>query len=199
MTPVRAVLLDLGNVLVFHDNARLFRELGARAGLSGPEVQARVYGPEWDQANRGHLGEEALRAFVNRALGLALSQQEFFALFNCHFTVHHAVLPRVEALLGQVKVGLLSNTNWVHWAYLQPHLPLLRRFDALTLSCETGWVKPEGPLYRLAVRRLGVGPSECVFFDDLPEYVEAARAEGLRARVFTDAAAFDRELAALGP
>ena len=38
MAAVKAVLLDLGNVLVFHDNALLFARLGARAGLSGPEV-----------------------------------------------------------------------------------------------------------------------------------------------------------------
>jgi hypothetical protein len=35
---MEGIILDLGNVLVFHDNALLFRKLGERAGLEGAEV-----------------------------------------------------------------------------------------------------------------------------------------------------------------
>ena len=45
---IDALLLDLGNVLVFHDNALLFRKLGERAGLEGPEVERRLTGPAWE-------------------------------------------------------------------------------------------------------------------------------------------------------
>ena len=41
-------------------------------------------------------------------------------------------------------------------------------------------------------------PGEAAFFDDLPEYVEAASALGLHGRLFTTAEAFDAQLEALG-
>ena len=44
----------------------------------------------------------------------------------------------------------------------------------------------------------GVAPHEAAFFDDLPEHVEGARRAGLHAFLFTDAAGFTRDLAALG-
>jgi len=196
--PPRAVLLDLGNVLVFHDNALLFRKLAARAGLSQSEAERRLSGTGWTAANRGLLGAEGIRRDVCGSLGVDLPAEEFNALWSSHFTVHEAVLPRVEALVGRVKLGLLSNTNVLHAAFLRPRLPVLERFDQVLLSCEVGAVKPEPAFYQEALRRLGCAPEEVAFFDDLPEFVQAANALGIRGHLFTTAEAFDTQLKALG-
>ena len=196
--PPRAVLLDLGNVLAFHDNALLFRRLGERAGLSPAETERRLMGAGWTAANRGELNGEGIHRDVCRALGVELAADELFALWNCHFTIHEAVLPRVERLTQQVPVVLLSNTNVLHVEYLRPLLPVLERFRALVLSCEVGSVKPESAIYREALARAGCEAHEAAFFDDIPEYVQAAEALGIRGRLFTTADAFDEQLAALG-
>jgi len=197
-TPVRAVILDLGNVLAFHDNALLFRRLGARAGLDAEETGRRLSGAGWTAANRGLLGPEGIRRDVCGALGVELSMEEFNALWNCHFTIHEAVLPRVERLEGRVKRLLLSNTNVLHAAWLRPRLPVLSRFDHLVLSCEVGHVKPEPAIYQEALRHAGCAPHEAAFFDDLPEYVAAANTLGMRGHLFTTAESFDAQLRALG-
>jgi FMN phosphatase YigB (HAD superfamily) len=115
---IDTVLLDLGNVLVFHDNRLLFRRLGAHAGIGEEEVQSRIPQELWVAMNTGALDEEGIRAEVNRALGTRLGPEEFFEVFNSHFTVHDEVLPLVAGLLGRVRLGLLSNTNAIHarWA-----------------------------------------------------------------------------------
>jgi putative hydrolase of the HAD superfamily len=196
--PPRAVILDLGNVLVFHDNGLLFRRLGARAGLSQAETERRLAGAGWTAANRGLLGAEGIRRDVCDALGMDLPAEEFNTLWSSHFTVHEAVLPRVEGLVGRVRLVLLSNTNVLHMAWIKPRLPLLGRFDDLVLSCQVGLVKPEPAIYQEALRRAGCQPHEAAFFDDIPEYVQAANALGLRGHVFTTAEAFDAQLTALG-
>jgi putative hydrolase of the HAD superfamily len=198
MTPPRALIFDLGNVLVFHDNALLFARLGLRAGLGPQEVAQRLTGAGWTAANRGQLDAEGIRRDVCGALGVELPMEEFAPLWSSHFTVHQAVLPRVEGLEGRVKRLLLSNTNVLHAAYLRPKLPLLERFDAVLLSCEVGHVKPEPAFFQLALERAGCAPHEAAFFDDLPEFVEAANALGLRGHLFTDAPTFDAQLKALG-
>lgn len=198
MARVRAVILDLGNVLVFHDNALLFRRLGQRAGLTGEEVAQRITGASWTDANRGLLDGEGIRRDVCGALGVDIPMPDFAALWSSHFTVHEAVLPRVEGLAGRVKRVLLSNTNALHVAWLRPRLPLLRGFDAVLMSCEVGLVKPEPAFFQLALQRAGCAPHEAAFFDDLPEYVEAANALGIRGHLFTDAPTFDAQLKALG-
>jgi putative hydrolase of the HAD superfamily len=104
----------------------------------------------------------------------------------------------VEGLVGRVKLVLLSNTNVLHAAFLRPKLPVLERFHALVLSCEVGLVKPEPAIYQEALRRAGCDPREVAFFDDLPEFVQAANAVGLRGHLFTTAESFDTQLKALG-
>ncbi|QSQ20397.1 HAD family phosphatase [Pyxidicoccus parkwayensis] len=198
MAAVKAVLLDLGNVLVFHDNARLFTRLGARAGLSGPEVGQRLTGAGWTAANRGLMDAEGIRQDVCRALGVDLPMAEFAPLWSSHFTLHTAVLPRVEGLVGRVKLGLVSNTNALHAAFLRPLLPVLQRFDSVVLSCEVGHVKPEPEIYRRALEDVGCAPHEAAFFDDLQEFVDAANGLGLRGHLFTTADAFDAQLKGLG-
>nr|WP_075010284.1 HAD family phosphatase [Stigmatella aurantiaca] len=198
MPPPRALIFDLGNVLVFHDNGLLFHRLGARAGLPPQEVAQRLTGAGWTAANRGQLDAEGIRRDVCGALGVELPLEEFAPLWSSHFTVHEAVLPSVEALEGRVKRVLLSNTNVLHVAYLRPRLPLLQRFDAVLMSCEVGLVKPEPAFFQLALERAGCAPHEAAFFDDLPEYVEAANALGIRGHLFTTAPAFAAQLAALG-
>jgi putative hydrolase of the HAD superfamily len=44
-----------------------------------------------------------------------------------------------------------------------------------------GLHKPQPEIYRLAARRLGVEPSECLFVDDLRENCEGAEAVGMTA------------------
>lgn len=195
--PIHAVILDLGNVLVLHDNARLFRAFAAKAHLT-PEETARRLEHLWLPMNRGELDGEGIRRGFERALGVPFDAPTFFELWNCHFTVHAAVLPWVEQLFGRVRVVLLSNTNALHAQYCLAQLPILKRFDARVLSNEVHLVKPEPGIYREALRRAGSSATEAVFFDDVPEYVAGARAVGLSARVFTTAEAFAQDLRELG-
>lgn len=65
--PIQALILDLGNVLAFHDNARLFAELGRVFEVSEEAMRARLDGGLWDRVNRGQLPGDALRKeFVAR-------------------------------------------------------------------------------------------------------------------------------------
>ena len=68
------MLLDLGNVLAFHDNGLLFRRLGERAGLPADEAERRLLGAGWTAANRGTLDGEGIRAAHVRADALAVQR-----------------------------------------------------------------------------------------------------------------------------
>lgn len=198
MPTVDAVILDLGNVLVFHDNARLVRNLAERAQTVPEPLGEALSGELSLLINRGELGPEALRREVCHLLGADIPMPEFFELWSSHFTIHDAVLPRVEALSREVKLVLLSNTNALHFEWLRPKLPVLGAFHALVLSHEVHQVKPHPAIYRTALERAGVDAARAAFFDDIPDYADAASALGIHGRVFTTAAAFDGQLRELG-
>lgn len=193
---IKAVFLDLGNVLVFHDDALLLQRLAARAG-STPRAVQRALQPVWDPCHRGWLAGDHLRTTISQAIGAELTAHEFWELWNCHFRIHDEVLPLVQSLIGRVKLFLLSNTNAAHLDFVRPQLPVLERFDGLLLSYELGLAKPEPAIFHEALRRAAVTPDQAAYFDDVAPYVEAARALGIHGRVFTDARQFGADLEAL--
>lgn len=200
MANVDAVILDLGNVLVFHDNAYLFRRFADVAGLKGDEqaVMAKLDRTLWDRINRGALAGDAIRKEICAALGVELEPALFFAIWNSHFRIHDEVLPIVESLIGRVKLALLSNTNDLHAQFLLPQLPLLQRFDSLLLSHELETAKPDPDFFYEALERLDVPAERAAFFDDIQEYVEAAQRLGIHGRLFTTASQFKEQLRELG-
>ncbi|MDP3234974.1 MAG: HAD family phosphatase [Myxococcales bacterium] len=196
---IDALILDLGNVLAFHDNERLFEQMARAFGSSREAMRERLDGGLWDRVNRGLLPGDSLRQELIARLGHEISAEAWFALWNCHFTLYDEMIREVEGLVGRVRLVLLSNTHDQHIEFLRPKLPLLRRFDGLVLSYEVGLVKPERQIYERALALASVEPGRAAFFDDVPRYAEAATSLGLHGRVFTTVAAFREQLRALRP
>jgi len=72
--------------------------------------------------------------------------------------------------------------------------PLLRHFHAYVLSHEVRAMKPAPLIYQRAIEEAGCLPEECFFTDDIPAYVEGARAQGIDAVKFESAAQIEAEL-----
>lgn len=193
-----ALILDLGNVLAFHDNTKLFAEMARAFDATPAAMKERLDGGLWERVNRGQLPGDSLRQELVSRLGKALSPAAWFDLWNCHFTVNEPMVTMVQFLAGQVKLVLLSNTHDQHFAYLRPRLPVLEQFDALVLSYETGLIKPEKGIYEKALAAAGTAPWKTAFFDDVKAYATAATQVGIHGRVFTTVEQFQEDLARLG-
>lgn len=74
-----------------------------------------------------------------------------------------------------LQTALLSNS----WGFDYPREGWVDLFDAVVISGEVGLRKPEPEIYRLAARRLGVRPGQCVFVDDLASNIRGAAAVGM--------------------
>ena len=194
---IDALILDLGNVLVFHDNALLFEKMAQAFNTTAASMRARIEKDVWERTNTGRLPGDSLRLELQKALGSEITPAHFVELWNCHFKLNTPMVNRVESLVGKLKLCLLSNTHDLHFEPLRPQLPVLEMFDARVLSYEEGLMKPAPELYRTALKRLGVAPERAAFFDDIQSYADGATAVGIHGRLFTDVETFDRQLALL--
>lgn len=59
-------------------------------------------------------------------------------------------------------------------------------FDAFVSSCVVGMRKPDPGIFRIALGIAQAEPSECLYFDDRPMLVMAARKEGIQAHHHQD-------------
>ena len=86
----------------------------------------------------------------------------------------------------------------MHYEMLEPRLPVLKHFDAYTLSYKLGSQKPAPAIYRDAIVKAGCEPGECFYTDDVQEYIDGARASGIRAAQFRGFGRLKADLRAAG-
>ncbi len=91
----------------------------------------------------------------------------------------------IEELKKDHKIGMLSNAsgNWLADMFIPEQLAL---FDAVALSYDTGYVKPDIRAYEAIASHLGVDIGECVLIDDQELYCTAALEAGMKAIWYRD-------------
>ena len=199
---VSAVIFDIGNVLVHVSRTKgimpLVVEKLAGKGNSTAEMIVRN-----DIYRRYATGSTSTREFydeVREAAGLDLEYDEFNRVRGEIFSPIEGMSELVAeiARAGRVKLGLLSDTDEVHWGHLRRDHAVFEHFARPTLSFEIGLMKPDPECYRAAARNAGAPVAECFFVDDLERNVEGARAAGMAAARFAGVGKLREELIACG-
>ncbi len=80
-----------------------------------------------------------------------------------------------------VKIISINNEPKELNEYRIEKFKLHKFFDAFVSSCEVGMRKPDPGIFRLAIGIAQAKPAECLYFDDRPMLVEAAKKEGIHA------------------
>lgn len=183
--PVKALLFDLGRVIIDIDPARVFSYWARCGGPDAATLARRFVIDEAYRANeRGETDMGTYFSHLRQQLGLqTLTEHQLLEGWNQTFI---GPVAGIEELLASLPAGLalhaLSNTNAAHGLYMRRHMAaLLARFDAVHLSQELGARKPEPEAFARVVRRIGEPAGNILFFDDLRENVAAAERAGLQA------------------
>ncbi len=196
----KALIFDLGKTLVQFDFTRGYRALEGLCPHPAAEIPRRLAGTGLVEKFETGLVEP--REFVARmaeVLDLQVDYGRFCEIWGSIFAGTLVPDSLLEALHARYRLVLLSNTNSIHFEFIrQRYAPLLRHFDGLVLSYEVKSMKPQPGIYRAAIELAGCGAGECFYTDDIPEYVEGARALGIDAVQFRDSAQLERDLLARG-
>lgn len=187
--PVACVVFDLGGVLV--QIVRSWIEACTRAGIPPHPIASDATflarrGTLVDAMSVGRLEPDAYYAATAEASGGVYAADD---VRRIHAAWHWAEYPGVDAVVEAIEAagiatGALSNTSAPHWADLrgpQSQFPTVARLQYAVASHLAGVLKPSPAIYHAFEAASGQPASLLLFFDDLPENVEAARALGWRA------------------
>jgi glucose-1-phosphatase len=179
-----ALLFDLGRVVIDFDLRRTLEAWAVDTGSDPQMMMAALAGnASFHRYETGHLTDAEFFAAVRSELGLDLSHDDLLAGWNEIFIGEMPGIAPLLARAGQpLPLYALSNTNAAHVAHFEDHFAdLLTHFRRLFLSSRIGMRKPDAKIYDFVAAEIGIAPERIVFFDDLAENVEAARARGMAA------------------
>lgn len=178
----RAVLLDLGGVIIDINVRPLFDHWARVAGVPAEQLMAR-WGVD-DAYKRHEIGDldfVSYAAHLQARLGIDIGTAEWLAGWNSIFI---GPFPRVAAMLPRVAqrfdLCVYSNTNDAHHAeWAARYAGVLQPFRRVYASSAIGRRKPDVASFRWVADDMGHAPGDILFVDDTLENVQGADAAGL--------------------
>ena len=194
----KAVVFDLGGVLIDWDPRHLYRKLLADEAAV-EEFLATVCTPEWNaELDRGRPFAEGVAELVERhpehAANIAAYHERWPEMLAGEIGGSVEVLAELRA----AGMPLYALTNWSAetFAITRHRFEFLDWFDGLVVSGQERMTKPDPAIFRLLLDRFGLDPAATVFVDDAEANVAAARRLGIDAIRFTGPEDLRRELVA---
>lgn len=182
------VCFDLGGVVARH--CRSWKEGCAAAGVAHDAEHSpdhpRHASAHRDLVHRLTCGTLDHDGFVREVSGLTqgcCSEADVRRVHEHWLTGEYEGVGEVidELNAAGVLTSCLSNTDAVHWGWLERHSPAFRSIRIRHASHLLGMAKPEPRIFREFASMVGAHPRDIALFDDLQPNVAAAQEAGWQA------------------
>ncbi len=183
---IKAIIWDLGGVIVRTEDTTSRETLAAEMGVSRYELETSVFGGEvGHQAQRGEISSESLWEYNRERFGLAKSELlDFRRRFFGDDVVDYELVEYIRSLKQKFTTALLSNAFADLRNLVTERWKFGDAFHSITISAEEGVMKPDAKIYQIAIERAGVEPDEAVFIDDFAHNIDGAEAVGMQGILF---------------
>jgi glucose-1-phosphatase len=197
---IRAIISDIGRVIVGIDVSRAMQGLSNSIPLSPKEIWSAIEkDPRFVDLQDGRISARDWHLHIVRRLGGNLTYDQFIQAWNA------ALLPETlqpdslwAGLAKKYRLSLLSNTDPIHVAHMESTFTFFKYFPVRIYSCVVGSSKPNPIIYQDALRATKVKANEAVYIDDLEENVAAAKSLGMIGVHCADPATLRDRLSAVG-
>ena len=200
-SPIDVILFDLGNVILPFNHYQIAEKLSRFSRRKEFQDPQRIFSYLFDLQkgviNNFDVGKVSPPEFfqsIKEKLDLSISFDVFIPLWNDIFVEDQEVSQIILSLKGRWRLGLLSNTDPLHFHYILSKFPTMRTFDKWILSYEVGFKKPAIEIYQKAIEWASVEPQKILFIDDMKKHVDVAVSLGMQGIHFISASQLKEEL-----
>ncbi len=178
--PPKAVVFDLGKVLLDFDYRRAVLKLQKRCRLPFSELESLInQSPLLHRYETNLLSTGEFFQEVQELSGYCGSLAEFRESFGDIFTEIEPMVKLHASLRRQgVPTYIFSNTNEIAVEHIRQRFPFFANFDGYILSFEHNAMKPDQKLYQVVERVTRQSGRDLLYIDDRPENIASGEARG---------------------
>lgn len=199
--PIEVILYDLGNVILPYSHFQIAEKLSRFSRRDEFQESKRLFSYLFDFDHgaingyeKGKVSSLGFFQCLKESLQLTLCFEEFVPIWNDIFSENEEVSKIILSQKGKWRLGLVSNTNPLHFDYVLEKFPILRTFDRWILSHEVGFKKPAVEIFQRAMEWASVTPRKILFIDDMKKHIEVAAFLGMQGIQFISAHQLREEL-----
>ena len=178
---IEVILFDLGNVILPFNHYQIGEKLSRfsqRKEFQDPQkIFSYLFDFEKGAVNGYEVGKISSLEFfqsLKEFFHLSISFEDFIPIWNDIFWENVEVSEIIRSLKKKKRLGLLSNTNPLHFDHIISTFPIVRVFDQWILSHQVGFKKPDIRIYQRAMEWAAVEPEKILVIDDIKKHVEVA-------------------------
>jgi len=193
---IRAVIWDMGGVILRTEDPQPRTRLAQRYNLTRPELETLVFASDSSiRCQSGQITQVEHWQNVYRQLQVpAELQADFQKEYWGGDWVDKELVDYIHSLRTERTTALLSNAFENARATFDAGWGFLEAFDLVIFSSEVGLMKPDLAIYQLIIEKLGIRSHEAIFIDDVKENVQGARQAGLHSIQFLNTAQTKKDL-----
>jgi len=195
---IKAIIFDLGNVLIDFDHAIAAKRIAPFTDKTISGIFDLFFNSEITGLfEAGKIAPPEFFSRVKEMLNLRIGYGEFLPIWNEIFFLspkNHLVYNLARKLKESYRLAVLSNINILHFEYLKKNFPVFDAFHNIITSFELGLIKPDPRVYIKTLEVLQAQPINVFYTDDRPELVESAKSLGIRSFVFKNTGQLKQDL-----
>jgi glucose-1-phosphatase len=179
---IKAIIFDMGGVILRTNDESPRRELAEYLGISLEQLKDEVFSSDMAiKSEEGLIDKYDLWKFILKSHGHQDldKAQEYDEKFWSGDRLDQELLEYIKVLKKQFALGMISNAFKGAREWIESHYHFTQLFDYSVFSYEIKIRKPDPRIYQLVCRKLKVNPQQAIFVDDILENVEGARKAGL--------------------
>lgn len=175
----KAVIFDFDGMLFKEEewfSSKLSREFGIPNEMMKP-----FFVGDLPRCQKGQLDMKQILGKHLKQWGLdSMSFDSFMKMWFNHGKVNEDLLQYAKDIKSENLIfALITNNEKYRIEYVVEKYDLNEIIDIIVKPYEVGSIKPEKQIYEYTIKKIGLKPSDIIFFDDNKESVEAAREVGM--------------------
>ena len=191
---IKAIIFDSGGVIV--NQKSLFDKF------------VKIFQPKnikkfWREVNikaiplcKGKISEQEFWAQIAKSTRISLDKVPKNLWTKNYEKLTHLnkdVLNIIKALKQNYKLALVSNSIASH-TKINEKRDIYNFFNVVILSHKIGLTKDNEKIFLIAARKLNVKPQECIFIDDIKDFVITAKSVGMKGILFKNSKKLELDL-----
>jgi len=174
------IAFDLGNTLIRFDHAIAVKRLAGRFRIDSNKAYDLFFDSELThEFEKGLISPAEFYVRAKAMLNIEIEYRDFLLIWNEIFWEDKDACSIVKKLKNRYRLFLLSNTNEMHFSYIEKRFDVIKVFDELILSYRVGSMKPDRKIYDHTIQKGGGDPARILYIDDREDLIGEAKKLGI--------------------